>query len=134
MNENEDILNKEMTPEELKLALEQNDYLKLNLKIMNDLPLIEPEGESEPDYNKLAANVSLNKKLESVVEYTPESMSFYYGLISNGYDCFGEDYIIKLVTKYPDYTCLILHLFMGYVENMTAYLEAHETKSDEESK
>ena len=129
--ENENIVNKMMTDEEILEATEKNEYLKLNLKIMNGLELLSKEDEEEPDYNELAKNIALNEKKLSVVEYNPESMSFYYSLITNGYDCFGEDYIYKLIMEYPEYTALILHLFIDYAAENTKYISELENKIKE---
>ena len=123
----ENAINKE---DILELA-KQNEFLKLNLKIMNGLELLEKEGELEPDYNKLADQIALKEKKQSVVEYKPESMEFYFSLITNGYDCFGEDYIYKLIMEYPEYTALILHLFIGYAEENTKYIQTLENKIKE---
>lgn len=129
--ENEDLVNKMMTDEEILEATEKNEFLKLNLKIMNGLELLSKEDEEEPDYNELAKNIALNEKKLSVVEYNPESMSFYYSLITNGYDCFGEDYIYKLIMEYPEYTALILHLFIDYAAENTKYISELENKIKE---
>lgn len=129
--ENENIVNKMMTDEEILEATEKNEFLKLNLKIMNGLELLSKEDEEEPDYNELAKNIALNEKKLSVVEYNPESMSFYYSLITNGYDCFGEDYIYKLIMEYPEYTALILHLFIDYAAENTKYISELENKIKE---
>lgn len=118
----------QVSKEEILNFVEQNEFLKLNLRIMNGLELIAKEDEIEPDYNELANKVALKEKKQSVVEYKPESMEFYYSLITNGYDCFGEDYIYKLIMEYPEYTALILHLFIGYAEENTKYIQELENK------
>ena len=121
----------QVSKEEILSFVEQNEFLKLNLRIMNGLELIAKEDEIEPDYNELANKVALKEKKQSVVEYKPESMEFYYSLITNGYDCFGEDYIYKLIMEYPEYTALILHLFIGYAEENTKYIQELENKIQE---
>lgn len=121
----------QVSKEEILNLVEQNEFLKLNLRIMNGLELIAKEDEIEPDYNELANKVALKEKKQSVVEYKPESMEFYYSLITNGYDCFGEDYIYKLIMEYPEYTALILHLFIGYAEENTKYIQELENKIQE---
>ena len=115
-------MSNEINKEDILELTKQNEFLKLNLRIMNGLELLDKEGEIEPDYNKLADQIALKEKKQSVVEYKPESMEFYYSLITNGYDCFGEDYIYKLIMEYPEYTALILHLFMSYAEENTKYM------------
>lgn len=121
----------QVSKEEILNFVEQNEFLKLNLRIMNGLELIAKEDEIEPDYNELANKVALKEKKQSVVEYKPESMEFYYSLITNGYDCFGEDYIYKLIMEYPEYTALILHLFIEYAEENTKYIQELENKIQE---
>lgn len=123
--------NNEVSKEDILQLVEQNEFLKLNLKIMNGLELLDKEDSIEPDYNELANKIALKEKKESVVEYTPESMQFYYSLITNGYDCFGEDYIYKFIMEYPEYTALALHLFIGYAEENTKYIAELENKIKE---
>lgn len=133
MMKEEDILNKEMTEEELRHYIEQNDYLKINLRIMNDLPIVEKDDEIT-DYNQLAQNIALNGRKQTAVEYTPDMMTFYYELLTQGYEAFGEDYLIKFVTKYPEYAVLVLHLFFGYCTEISKYLESlDKNKEDSEA-
>ena len=50
-----------MTPEELKLLIEQNTMLQYALKVMNDIPLMD---DTPVDYMELWNKVSLQKKLQ----------------------------------------------------------------------
>ena len=133
MEKEDDILNKEMTEEELRYYIEQDDYLKTNLRIMNDLPIVEKEDEIT-DYNQLAQNVVLKERKETAVKYTPDMMTAYYGLLTQGYEAFGEDYLTKFVTKYPEQAVIVLHLFFGYCTEISKYLESlDKNKEDSEA-
>ena len=74
-----------MTPEELKLLIEQNTMLQYALKVMNDIPLMD---DTPVDYMELWNKVSLQKKVDAG-ETNGQSIAFYFQLLSTGYDNFG---------------------------------------------
>ena len=74
-----------MTPEELKLLIEQNTMLQYALKVMNDIPLMD---DTPVDYMELWNKVSLQKKVDAG-ETNGQSIVFYFQLLSTGYDNFG---------------------------------------------
>jgi hypothetical protein len=86
MEENNEV---KMNPEDLKLLIEQNEYLKYVLKIMNDIPL---DDETEVDYQELWNKVSLTKNIDPG-EVNSDAIYFYYMLLSTGLDNFGEGFI-----------------------------------------
>lgn len=75
----------EMNPEDLKLLIEENTMLQYCLKVMNNIPLSD---ETPVDYMELWNKVSLQQKIDPG-EVNPESIAFYFNLLSTGYDNFG---------------------------------------------
>lgn len=74
-----------MSPEDLKLLIDQNEYIKMCLKVMNDIPLMD---ETPVDYMELWNKVSLQKKVDAG-DVNPDAIAFYFQLLSTGYDNFG---------------------------------------------
>lgn len=74
-----------MTTEELKLLIEQNEYLKYWLKSLNGIPMSD---EEDYDYMDLWNKVALRKKVD-MGKTTPEAIEFYFNLFSCGIDNFG---------------------------------------------
>lgn len=72
--------NEEMSKEKLQSILEENDYLKTNLKIMNGLlkeDILDTD-DNHFNFNKLYEDISLLDKKDTLVQYTPESAAYYY--------------------------------------------------------
>lgn len=92
---NEESKSPEMSPEELGLLIEENTMLQYALKVMNDIPLSD---ESPVDYMELWNKVALNKKVDAG-EVTPESLAFYYSLLTTGYDNFGTMFFYHMANS-----------------------------------
>ena len=76
----------EMNPDDLKLLIEQNEYLKYWLKTLNGIPMTsEDEGI---DFIELWNNIALAKKVD-FEEPSAENAAFYFNLFSVGLENFG---------------------------------------------
>lgn len=91
--------NLEMTPEDLKLLIEQNTFLQHVLRIMNNLSLdpdtAEEKNKGPIDYMELWNNVALKKKVE-LGDSSSDAIAFYFQLMSTGYDNFGMEFFIEM--------------------------------------
>lgn len=87
----------QMSPEELQLLIDQNEYLKLWVKCLNGIPM---NDEKNYDYLNLYNNIALKKKIE-ISEPTLEAVEFYFQLFSCGLDNFGADCIVKMAETDP---------------------------------
>lgn len=87
----------QMSPEELQLLIDQNEYLKLWVKCLNGIPMNDSKNY---DYLSLYNNISL-RKIIKVNEVTPEAIEFYFNLFSCGLDNFGADCIAKMAETDP---------------------------------
>lgn len=87
----------QMSPEELQLLIDQNEYLKLWVKCLNGIPMNDPKNY---DYLKLYNNIAL-KKVIKIDEPTPEAVEFYFQLFSCGLDNFGAECISKMAETDP---------------------------------
>ena len=95
MKENKEI---EMNPDDLKLLIEQNEYLKYWLKTLNGIPMLtEDEGI---DFMELWNNISLEKKID-FEEPKPEAAAFYFNLFSTGLDNFGLGAFARMAETDP---------------------------------
>ena len=81
----ENVEGPKMNPEDVGLLVEQNEYIKHCLKIMNDIPLSD---ETPVDYEELWNKVALNKKIDAG-DVSSEAIAFYFNLLTTGYDNFG---------------------------------------------
>lgn len=87
----------EMSPEELQLLIEQNEYLKLWVKCLNGIPMNDVKNY---DYLSLYNNIALKKKIE-IDKPTSEAIGFYFNLFSCGLDNFGAECISKMAETDP---------------------------------
>ena len=95
MEDNKEI---EMKPDDLKLLIEQNEYLKYWLKTLNGIPMSsEDEGI---DFMELWNNVALEKKVD-FDEPDANSAAFYFNLFSTGLENFGLGAFAKMAETDP---------------------------------
>ena len=87
----------QMSPEELQLLIDQNEYLKLWVKCLNGIPMNDSKNY---DYLSLYNNIALRKVIK-IDEVTPEAIEFYFNLFSCGLDNFGADCIAKMAETDP---------------------------------
>ena len=87
-----------MNPDDLKLLIEENEYLKYWLKTINSIPMItEDDGI---DYMELWNNIALEKKID-FNEPKPEDSAFYFNLFSTGLENFGLGCFAKMAETDP---------------------------------
>lgn len=115
MSENTENTGVEMNPEDLKLLIEENEMLKHELKVMNSIPLSnrysngEEVDEDTINYQELWSNVALSKRIDAG-EPNVDLLTFYFKLLSDGYDNFGLNFFIKMANSEND-----VHLYNALV-------------------
>ena len=87
-----------MNPDDLKLLIEQNEYLKYWLKSLNGIQM--SDEDTEVNYEELWNNVALRKKIP-LAEPTPEAIEFYFNLFSCGVDNFGGQCFASMAKTDP---------------------------------
>lgn len=111
----------EMNPEDLKTLINENELIKVCLRVMNDLDAKVSEDEIEPDYMELWNNIALNKKIE-IEGLNAGMLDYYYQLMHCGYDNFGIDFFRHMSSQlnYP-------YLSYGIVSLLTTVDLSQET-------
>ena len=128
-----------MAPEDLKLLIEQNQFLKYCLRIMNHIPLGSYKDENgnvteikdeDLNYEELWNNVALKKRVD-VGEVTGDAISFYFSLLSLGYDNFGVDFFIAMAES-EDNAPFLYYAIKCFIEFMSDFTQ--EKQQEDENK
>ncbi len=109
-----------MNPDDLKLLIEQNEMLKICLKIMNDIPLTD---ETPVDYLGLWEKVSLQKKIDPGV-VSGQAIAFYFHLLSTGFDNFGAMFFHHMAKG--ENASYLYYAIKCFLEYMSEFQESDE--------
>lgn len=127
----------EMSPEELKGLIETNQMLKYCLRIMNRIPLGDTYAdgtkinEEDINYEELWNNVSLQQKVDAG-EVTADTISFYYQLLSLGYDNFGSMFFYNMFdSENASYIIYALKCFIDYIGDLSNTIEKYDNELKE---
>ena len=86
-----------MNPDDLKLLIEQNEYLKYWLKSLNGISML---SEDDLNYEELWNNIALEKKVD-FNEPSVDDTAFYFNLFSTGLENFGLSCFTKMAETDP---------------------------------
>lgn len=103
--------------EDLKVLIEQNQYLKYVLKVMNNISL--NEADEDIDFMELWNQVALDKKV-ALPETTSDGIALYYGLLTCGLDNMGLKFLDKFRENDSNFAilkCAICSLLDFITEN-----------------
>lgn len=123
-----------MSPDDLKLLIEENEILKYVLKVMNHIPLNDKyeDGteviEKDINYEELWNRVSLNKKLD-IGKQAPEAISLYYQILTCGYDNFGIKFFDEMATS-PENAPIFYSAIKGFLDFMTDFSEEQSNRGE----
>jgi len=104
-----------VSAEDLKLLIEENQYLRYCLKVLNNISVL--EGDDNTDYLELYNRIALNKKLV-LPESTLESALFYFNFLSTGIDNFGKEFLDKFRENDSNWN-ILCYAIKSFIDFMT---------------
>jgi hypothetical protein len=119
----------QISADDLKLLIEENQYLRYCLKVMNGISALEEDDNI--DYLELYNRIALNKKLE-LPESTIESAVFYFSFLSCGIDNFGKEFLDKFRENDSNWNilCYAIKSFIDFMSENSKNNEENSAKNE----
>lgn len=117
----------EMAPDELKLLIEENQFLKYWLLSLNGFKMTDEEHEGK--YEELWNNIALAPKLEASEKVLPEEFDFYFKLFDTGIQNFGIKCFEAMANTDPVLLGTGINALVQYVYNASNKIAELEKKN-----
>jgi len=117
-----------ISAENVKLLIEENQYLRYCLKVMNNISAL--EDDKNIDFLALYNKIALNKKIElpkNTTENTVQSAVFYFEFLSTGIDNFGKEFLDKFRENDSNWN-ILCYAIKSFIDFMT-----EDSKNNEEN-